>query len=404
MRCALLDVLIACASNEANASDCSSRAILKEFFGSLQTSFITDADHNHVYCTAGVTTMPSCLHSLTRNTVFFWIAISGGMAFQPAEAQQPLKVEHRLLIGGEGSWDYMTVDSVAHRLYIAHLTRVEVVNLLTGKKIGSIVGLTHCHGIVIAPDRKTGFISDGGANSIVVFDTSNLSILSRVPAGTNPDGLVYEPTTNALWAFNGGSKNATVIDVSTRQVVATLPMPGKPEFPATNGHGTIFVNVEDTNSISRIDAKSHTITANWKLAHCESPSGLAFDAEGQRLFSVCDEKTMAITDARTGKPLATPSIGEGSDATAYDPVHQLVFSSNEDGTLSVIDASKKAYPVIQTLPTMKGARTMAFDPSTGKLYTVSAELGPLPAQNPAVHHNRPAAVPNTFTVLVIGRD
>ena len=343
------------------------------------------------------------VHLVARSLALSALAFAGLVASGIADAQGPYKVEQRWLVGGEGSWDYMTIDPAARHLYIAHLTRVEVVDLNSGKRIGSVDGLAHCHGTVFTPDGKVGFISDGGSNSVVVFDPATLKTEARIPAGTNPDGMVYEPSTNTLWTFNGGSKNVTVIDVGQRKVLAMLAIPGKPEFPATDGAGTIFVNVEDNNSVARIDAKARTITAMWKLAGCESPSGLALDANGHRLFSVCDGKKMAVTDARNGKSLGNPSIGEGSDATAFDAAHNLAFASNEDGTLTVIDASKSSYPVVQILQTMKGARTMTFDASTGKLYTVSAKLGALPPPSPAVHHNRPAAIPNTFTVLVIVR-
>jgi YVTN family beta-propeller protein len=319
-------------------------------------------------------------------------------------AQKPYSVQQRWTIGGDGSWDYLTVDSAAHRLYIAHQTRVQVIDIDTGKLIGAIQSLTRCHGIVIAPGGKTGFISDGGANTIVVFDPNTLARLGNIPAGTNPDGMVYEPVTHTLWAFNGGSKNATIIDVDKRVVVATVALPGKPEFPAIDSDGAVFVNIEDTNSVVRLDAKTQKITATWPLADCESPSGLAIDQAGERLFSVCDGKLMAITDAYNGKSLATPHIGEGPDATAYDAARKLAFASNEDGTLSVIDTAKPDYPVIQTLPTMSGARTMALDSTTGKVYTVSAKLAVTPATNPAPHHNRPTAIPGTFTVLVIGNN
>ena len=341
---------------------------------------------------------------LDRSISLGVIAFAGLIACGIANAQGPYTVEQRWLIGGDGSWDYMTIDPAARRLYIAHLTRVEVVDLGTGKRVGSVEGLRHCHGIVFTPNGKVGFVSDGGSNHVIVFDPSTLKTEGRIPAGTNPDGMVYEPSTNTLWVFNGGSKDVTVIDVGALKVVATLAMPGKPEFPATDGAGTIFVNVEDNNSVVRLDAKARKTTATWKLVGCESPSGLALDKTGHRLFSVCDGKKMAVTDASSGKSLGNPSIGDGPDATAYDDAHNLAFASNENGTLSVIDASKSSYPVIQTLQTMKGARTMAFDPSNGNIYTVSAKLGALPLPNPAVHHNRPAPITNTFTILVIGRN
>jgi YVTN family beta-propeller protein len=321
-----------------------------------------------------------------------------------AHAQKPFRIEQRWTIGGTGGWDYIAVDSGAHRLYIVHQTRVDVVDTNTGKVIGAVQGLTRGHGVVIAPDGKTGFVSDGGANNVVVFDPSTFATLMTIPAGTNPDGMVYERSTNTLWAFNGTSKNATIIDAVRRTPIGTVALPGKPEFPVTDDKGTVFVNIEDKNSIVRLDAKTQKITATWPLEGCDSPSGLAFDSVGGRLFSVCDGKKMAITDSHTGKSLGTPTIGDGPDAAAYDPGKKLAFASNGEGTLSVVDAGKPDYAVLQTLPTMKGARTMALDPATGKLYTVTAQFGPTPAATAATPRPRPSVVPGSFTVLVIGRD
>jgi len=340
---------------------------------------------------------------LLRSTLTFGLGVMGALAAIDAAAQKPFQIEKRIVIGGEGTWDYLTVDSPSHRLYIAHMTKVDVVDLTSGKVIGAIDGLTRCHGIVIMPDGKTGFISDGGANQVVVFDPSNFSKLGTIATGQNPDGLSYERSTETLWAFNGASKSATVIDVATRKAILTLPLPGKPEFPQTDNHGTIFVNIEDKNAIVRLDAKTKKMTATWILPGCESPSGLAYDAEGNRLFSVCDGKKMVITDSKTGKSLGTANVGEGPDAAGYDAKSKLAFASNGDGTLSVVDAGKPAYAVTQTLPTMNGARTMALDQETGKVYTVSAKLGPRPAPTPTAPHARPSAIPGTFTLMVIGR-
>jgi len=322
----------------------------------------------------------------------------------PATAESPFQIQQRWTIGGTGGWDYLTADPTAHRLYIAHMTRVDVVDTTTGKVVGAVEGLTRCHGVVIAPDGKTGFASDGGSNNVVVFDTSNFATLTKIPAGTNPDGMAYEGSTNTLWAFNGSSKNATVIDAASRMTIGTVALPGKPEFPQSDDEGTIFVNIEDKNSIVRLDAKAQKITATWPLSGCDSPSGLAFDKEGGRLFSVCDGKKMAVTDSHTGKSLGTPTIGDGPDAAGYDASKKLAFSSNGDGTLSVVDASKATYPVVQTLSTMRGARTMALDPSTGKIYTVTAKFGPTPPATAATPRPRPTILPDSFTVLVIGQD
>jgi sugar lactone lactonase YvrE len=322
----------------------------------------------------------------------------------PTHAQKPFRIEQRWPIGGAGGWDYITVDPQARRLYIAHQTRIDVVDTNTGKVIGAVQGLVRSHGVVISPDGKTGFASDGGANNVVVFDPTSFATLTTIPAGTNPDGMVYERSTNTLWAFNGTSKNATIIDATGRAVVGTTALPGKPEFPTTDDKGTVFVNIEDKNEIVRLDAKTQQITATWPLAGCDSPSGLAFDRTGGRLFSVCDGKKMAITDAHTGKSLGTPTIGDGPDAAAYDSNKKLAFASNGEGTLTVVDAGKPGYAVQQTLPTMKGARTMTLDPVTGKIYTVTAQFGATPPATTATPHPRPSVVPGSFTVLVIGQD
>jgi YVTN family beta-propeller protein len=348
--------------------------------------------------------MPNPSRRVASSLIFAASTLVPFLPTTSATAQKPFQIEQRWAIGGTGGWDYLTVDPTAHRLYIAHLTRVDVVDTNTGKVIGAVEGLTRCHGVIIAPDGKTGFASDGGANDVVVFDTANFSALTKIPTGTNPDGMAYEGSTNTLWAFNGTSKNATVIDVASRKAIGTVALPGRPEFPQGDDKGTVFVNIEDKNSLVRLDAKAQKVTATWPLPGCESPSGLAFDKDGGRLFSVCDGKKMAVTDSHTGKSLGMPAVGDGPDAAGYDASKKLAFSSNGDGTLSVIDASQAAYPVVQTLSTMKGARTMAFDPSTGKIYTVTAKFGATPPATAATPHPRPSIVPDSFTVLVIGQD
>lgn len=320
-----------------------------------------------------------------------------------AMAQEPYRVLSRWTIGGEGGWDYLATDAGAHRLYVTHGTRVEVLDTNSGKVIGSIQGLQGIHGVAFDDTGKYGYISDGRAGAVVVFDRSSLQKVTSIPVGTNPDGIVFEPVTKTVWAFNGRSSNVSVIDTATQKVVATIALPGKPEFPVADGKGVVFDNIESKNSIVRLDAKTRTLTATWPLTNCESPSGLAIDTAGRKLFSVCDGKTMAVTDANTGKTLANPAIGDGPDAAAYDPARKLAFSSNGDGTLTVVDASKDSYPVLQTLATQKGARTMSFDSATGRIYLVTAEFGPKPAATADNPRPRPAVVPGSFTVLVVGR-
>ncbi|HZP04152.1 MAG TPA: YncE family protein [Terracidiphilus sp.] len=317
-------------------------------------------------------------------------------------AQQPYHILDRWKIGGEGGWDYLLADSAAHRLYLAHGPRVDVVDTTTGKLIGSITGLYGTHGIALDNHGKFGYISDGGGNAVIVFDRATLTTVASIPAGTNPDGIVFEPATQTVWAFNGRSHNVTVIDTATRKVAATIDLPGKPEFPVADGQGSVFDNIEDKSEIVRFDAHSKTITATWP-AGCDSPSGLAFDVPGHRLFPVCDGKKMSVIDSRDGKLLANPAIGDGPDAAGWSAKHHLAFASSGDGVLSVIDANASGYPTIESLPTQRGARTMAYDAGTDRVYTVTAEFGPRPDPTPQNPRSRPAIVPGSFTIIVIGR-
>lgn len=320
-----------------------------------------------------------------------------------AIAQKPYRIQSKWATGGDGSWDYLTVDSGAHRLYVAHETSINVLDTNSGKIVGKIPGLKHVHGVALDGIGKYGYISDGGSGVVVMFDRASLQNIASIPVGTNPDGIVFEPVTKTVWAFNGRSNNVSVIDTTTQKVVRTIVLPGKPEFPVADGNGTIFVNIETKNSIVRLDAKTKTLTGTWPLKNCESPSGMAIDRAGRRLFSVCDGKVMNVVDADSGKFLAAPAIGGSPDAAGYDATRKLAFASNGDGTLTVVDASKSGYPVIQTLATQKGARTMSLDPVTGHIYLVTAEFGPQPAVTAANPHPRPPAVPGSFTVLVVGR-
>ena len=244
-------------------------------------------------------------------------------AVRPVSAQQPYKVIDRWKIGGEGGWDDLTADGQAHRLYLTHGPRVDAVDTQTGKLIGSITGLHGTHGVALDNAGKFGYISDGGANAVVVFDRATLATVATIPAGTGPDAIIFEPATQTVWAFNGRSKDVTVISAATNKVVATIPLPGKPEFAAVDGKGTVFDNIEDKSEIVRLDARSLKLTAEWP-AGCESPSGLGFDAAGARLFPVCDGNKMGVLDSNTGKLLATAAIGKGPDGAGWDAAHNLI--------------------------------------------------------------------------------
>ena len=326
------------------------------------------------------------------------LAVSAGSAL----AQQPYKVVDHWKVGGTGGWDYLLADPSAHLLYVTHGPRVEVIDTATGKAVGAVTGLKGTHGVALDPGGRVGYISDGQGNDVAIFDRKTFAVLGTVPTGTNPDGIAYEPTTRTVWAFNGRSNDVTVIDTTSRKAVATIKLPGKPEFPQADGKGNIFVNIEDKNSIVKLNAADKTATATWKLNECDSPSGMALDRAHHRIFSVCDGKKMAVIDAETGKELASPAIGDGPDAAGYSARHELAFSSNGDGTLTAIDAGH-GYKPLQTIATEKGARTMSYDESTDRVYLVTAQFGPRPAATPESPKPRPSIVPDSFTVLVVGR-
>jgi len=320
----------------------------------------------------------------------------------PCALAQQFQVADRWKVDGTGRWDYLAVDPVAHLLYLTHGDRVEVIHDKTGASVGAITGLKGVHGVALDPSGGEGYITDGADDSIVVFDRHTFAVKQKIAAGTNPDGVAWEPVTATVWAFNGKSKNATVVDSKTKQVIATIQLPGKPEFPAADGKGTVFVNIESKNEIVRLDAKTHTLAATWPLKGCESPTGLAMDTASRRLFSVCDGNAMAVVNADTGEQVATVKIGDGPDAVVFDAARKLVLVSNGEGTLTVVrEKSPDVYEVLQDLPTQKSARTLALDASTGHVFLAAAEFGPKPAPTPENPKGRPQPLPGTFTVLVV---
>jgi YVTN family beta-propeller protein len=319
-----------------------------------------------------------------------------------SSAAQQFQVTNHWKVPGDARWDYLKVDPEAHLLYLTHGTSVEAIDVNTGKIVGPVTGLKGVHGVALDPAGQEGYISDGADNTVVVFDRHSFAVKQKIAAGTNPDGIAYDPATATVWAFNGRSKNVTVIDTKTKAVVATVALPGKPEFPAADGKGAVFANIEDMNEIVRIDAATHAITATWPLKGCESPSGLAMDTAARRLFSVCDGKVMAVTNADTGASVATVAIGDGPDAVAYDANRKLVFSSNGEGTLTVVkQKSADVYEVLQTVVTQKSARTLALDAATGAIFLAAGEFGPRPAATADNPHPRPQSIPGSFVVLVV---
>ncbi len=275
-----------------------------------------------------------------------------------------------IAVGGEGGWDYLLVDTSAHRLYVSHGTHVPVVDLGQSKVVADIQGTPGVHGIAVAPELGKGFISDGRDSSVTVFDLKSDSTLAKViVTGANPDAILYEPFTQQVFTFNGRSSNSTVIDAKSLKVVGTIPLEGKPEFAVSDYRESVYVNIEDKSLITRIDAKTLKVMASWPLAPCEEPSGLAIDRANRRLFSVGGNKMMAVMDADNGKVVATIPIGERVDGCAFDPATHLAFSSNGEGTLTVIrQDSPDKYSVVGKVDTSPGARTIALDESTHRIY------------------------------------
>jgi YVTN family beta-propeller protein len=327
------------------------------------------------------------------------------LALSPARAAGP--GYHRLrqvVLGGDGGWDYLAVDADARRLYLTRGSRVQVLDADTLKTVGEIAGTDGVHGVAFAPELGRGFASAGKAGAVVIFDLKTLKTLSTVPAGKNPDAILYEPATKRVFAFNGKSQDATVIDAAGGAVAGTIPVGGKPEFAAADGKGTVYVNVEDTGELLAIDAAAMAVKSRWPLAPCAEPTGLAIDAAGGTLFAACGSRTMAVVDAASGKVVASPAIGGHPDAAAFDAGTGYAFSSNGDGTLTVVARGKDgAYASAQTVKTRKGARTMALDPKTHRVFLVTADFGPAPAPTADQPHPRPSVVPGSFALLVFGR-
>ncbi|HKD80318.1 MAG TPA: YncE family protein [Candidatus Angelobacter sp.] len=331
-------------------------------------------------------------------TAFMLVGLA--VAFAPAKYE----VKQKYVLGGEGGWDYLTFDPSGKRLFISRGTHVMVVDPSKGSVIGDIPDTGGVHGIALAHDLGKGFTSNGRENTVTVFDLKTLKETAKIKIdGQNPDAILYDPASQRVFTFNGRSNNATVIDAAKGTVVATIPLDGKPEFVAADGKGKVFVNIEDKSELTAIDAKKATVLNTWSLAPCEEPSGLAIDQKHHRLFSGCHNKMMAVTDADTGKVIATPAIGQGVDANAFDADQQLAFSSNGDGTLTVVheDAPDK-FTVVDNAETQRSARTMALDTTNHDVYLVAAEFDEAP---PAKEGERPRRTmkPGTFTLLVVGK-
>lgn len=336
-----------------------------------------------------------------------FLLAAGAVVFpgRPASgASGGFRVLQRVTLGGDGRWDYLSIDPAARRLYISRSTHVMIVDADSLKPVGEIPGTEGIHGIALVPDLSLAFTSNGTTATSTVSDTKSLRAVSTVKVtGEKPDAILYDPATRRVWTFNGRGENATAIDAADRKVAGTVALGGSPEFATSDGAGHIYVNLEDKSEVVAINAKSLAVEHHWPLAPCQEPSGMAIDREHRRLFSGCRNKMMAVMDADSGKVVATVPIGSGVDANAFDAEAGLAFSSNGDGTLTVVhEDSPNQYAVVQNVPTERGARTMALDPKTHRIYLVTAKFGPVPAPTASDPHPRPAMEPGSFLLLVVG--
>lgn len=329
-------------------------------------------------------------------------AASGADAL--ASNSGPYSMTKTIHLGGAGRWDYALVDPAAKVVYVTRQTHVQVVGTEDGKIVADLPGMKGNHGVALAPEQGRGFVSDGQSNAVVVFDTKTYKELGKVPAGQNPDAIIYDPSSHKVMAFDGRGKDVTVIDPAAEPgqaaVVGHIPLDGKPEFAAADGQGHVFVNLEDKSSISEIDSSSLKVIATWKIEGGDGPSGLAIDAANHHLFAGCDNKVMAIVDTHSGKTLGTVPIGQGVDACGFDPGTGEAFASCGDGTLTVVkESSPGKFEVEQTVQTKRGARTMALDPSTHTIYLPAAEY-----MEGAAGERRPPMKPDSFMLVVVSRE
>lgn len=314
-------------------------------------------------------------------------------------AQSAYRITNKIQIGGAGGWDYLSVDDAAGRLYASHATQVMVVDLKKGTVVGTIPDTKGVHGIAVARDLNKGFVSCGRDSSVAVFDLKTMNVLARVKiTGRNPDAILYDPYKHLIFTFNGGSSNSTVMDAKTDKIITTIPLDGKPEFSASDGKGKVYVNIEDKSEVSEINVNTLKVEKTWSLAPGEEPSGLAIDIVNHRLFSVCSNKLMIVSDGVAGKVIANLPIGTRCDGAAFDPGNRRAYSSNGDGTLTVVqEVTPESFKVLENVATQTGARTIACDKLTHALYLPTALYE---AQAPGAT-GRPVMKPESFMVLEI---
>lgn len=338
---------------------------------------------------------------MTRRSLLILAVCALSASVARVAAQTPYKVVKTIAVGGEGGWDYVTVDPDAHRLYIPRSTHVIVVDLGTEQVIGDIPNTLGVHGVTLVPEVGRGFTSNGRDTSTTIFDLKTLAVIATVKVtGLNPDAITYDPFTKRVFTMNHTGGSVTAIDAASGKVVGSAAIGGALEAGVSDLAGTLFVNVEDSNQVVAVDARTMAVKGKWALTGCTAPTGIAIDRAHHRLFSACgDSHTVAVVDYQAGKIVTTVPICSGTDAAAFDVSQQLIFASCGDGKITVIhEDTPDKYTVVGDVTTEPRARTMILDEKSHRIYTVTAQFNPPPAGG-----GRATMIAGSFHVLVIDR-
>jgi hypothetical protein len=337
-----------------------------------------------------------------------FVAVALTFIFAPTLwAQSPTlyRVTHTYVLGGDGRWDYVTPDAPNHRVFIGRQNRVMVVDANDGHLLGEVTGVDGAHGVALVDHTGHGFATSGNDGSVLMFDLKTFKVLAKIPAAEDADAILYDRPSDRVFTFNGDAHSSTVVDPNEGKRVGTIDLEGKPESGVSAGDGRIFVNLEEDNQVVQIDARSSTVTRRWSTEPCREPVAMAIDPEHHRLFSGCRSGQMAVSDYEAGKVVATAPIGSGVDGAGFDPETGDAFASCADGTLTVLhQEGPDTYRFVETVRTAEGARTMGLDPTTHRIYVVSADFGPAPTEaTPDNPRKRPPVLPGSFKMMVIER-
>jgi YVTN family beta-propeller protein len=337
----------------------------------------------------------------TLSHIIIVILLTNSDLIKSQTVNSSYKISNKIKVVGDGGWDYLVSDDSTGRLFVSHGTIVQVVNTANGKIIGTIPDTKGVHGIALAKDLNKGFISNGKDTSVTIFDLKNLATITKIKvSGKNPDAILYDQFSHKVFVFNGRSSNATVIDAKTNSIVATIVLAGKPEFSVTDEKGKVYVNIEDKSKISVINSTTLKVEQTWSVAPGEEPSGLALDNKNHRLFIVCNNKLMVIMDAGNGKIITSLPIGAGVDGAEFDAEKERAYSSNGDGTLTVVQGKKgNDYKVIENLTTLRGARTIALNKITHHIYLPTTETEASPEPSKEDPKSRPLMKLGSFVII-----